>query len=641
MPSVRDVEETTARSRAERRAPDATPAHALAAWSPALPRAALGGVRRLGAAHVAALQRAVGNRAVAGLVAARAAARGVQRMPYVNNAVDGAPVSYELARGLASGWITNAEIQQLMDPGGIGSTTIRQLGASRVLDLKRRMPVAQLIGIVTQLNRPEIDRLFYCEEQFGLPAAAFTQFVARPVADLATLLAPIPGGRDHPDIVSIAHGLGLAVPALDVHQLASLPPAISAAEVVTIANGLNPLPAAQKVQLATALHADGLNGQRIAALVTSLVNAGRNGLQIQAAIDKLRGNLQAPASPLAPEARTVTSVPAIATVPTPPPVQTPLAGPVVPPAAPVHAVAAPLLPAQQPGGKVLSGPEIESHLQATVAAGRAAPTIEDSYPTGQLFTPGSRTDLQLWDDLKVNAAGAYFLPNMNPASPGETPAQRQIRQKLALRELMRRYPARASVIQSIFAHDEGATPRPFTSIAFEDTYNVNAHNTSRHVLGGANMQNLNSLAWRAITKVPHCGAVATAFNTVGEANGAVAGALAGAGFFTAAYWQTFRDNLANAVLPAQILQPSNVGVALRKTDAPRAQPYAMPLGPLDSARPLIDPGPPVAIGAPGPAAGAPSGLTHRLLINSVIVRLQPSDNQAGKGWCVYTTYPQP
>jgi hypothetical protein len=123
------------------------------------------------------------------------------------------------------------------------------------------------------------------------------------------------------------------------------------------------------------------------------------------------------------------------------------------PALAVPAPAPPYPPHLLPGQKILSGPEILAHLTHTLAAGRGAATIIHTYPTGQDFT--TRTIDQLWTDCSIHA---ITHPDVSMGA-NESAAQKQIRQKLALKELMRRNMPRAEVIQRLFSHQEGQVPR--------------------------------------------------------------------------------------------------------------------------------------------------------------------------------------
>jgi hypothetical protein len=467
---------------------------------------------------------------------------------------------------------------------------------------------------------------------------------------IAALLNPNVLTRTHPEIFRVVTALRpLGVAPAQIVQLIGVPAAVGSGHLVQAYLEMSAQGVAQPIQpfylagLLRALASDGLNGAGVIALLQHLRQAGQSPTQIQAMLTRLRGNLQVPANPADPAARPITHVPALAVPPAAAPgAPPPLGGPVVAPQNPAAAQPIAVPAASQPGTKGLSGPEIAAHLTATFGAGRAATEIATHYPTGQDI--GARTDEKLWDDLKVNAAGNYFLPHIGPGQvviPGqvETPAERLIRQKLALAELRRRPGHDPATIQAIFSHDEGATPRPFVSLRNEDSYSARAHNTSLHVLGGTNMQNLNSLAFRVLGKVPNCDDKASAFNTLAEADAAVAGAIAARLIAQPIPWQTVRRQLSLGQPPAPIQHPSNAGVVLRKTDAPAlAAQNPMPAPPF-APRPLIDPGAAIAANA-APPGGANPGYTHHLIVTHTLIVLRASDNQAGGGWCVYTTYPE-
>jgi len=597
--------------------------------------------------EILALQQLIGNRAVQRLLATPSAldptgaSPVLRRMPYKHGWLDRAKMAPVL---LVKGF-SNAEIDQLWQ--GVGATTVNDIGSDVVVALKQHAGLIVAIPIIQQLSAAKLTTLAALSTQ--CPPAAFTLFLQRSPLELEQLLDTPLCGRPPIDLLNLA--IHLCPPptnmtSTNVFRLASLPGALAYGDILWLHQQLSPTLALVNIErLLQAMVADGLTGARILNIIQPLRAVGQTGAQIEALVDRLRGNLDVPANPADPAARPITDVPALVVPPTPAPgAPIPGGAAVVAPLPGAHAPP-PVLPvASRPGTKGLSGPDIETHLTATTAAGRGAPTIGDTYPTGQDFSLAHRPDMQLWDDLVVVGAGAVLLPNVTVGQPAETVPQRLVRQKLALAELRRRHAAQAEIIQSIFSHDEGASPRPFVSILNEDSYHVNAHNSSRHVLGGANMQNIESLAWRAMSKVPQCGAVATAFNSVAEADIAVANALAAANFWLPANWYTLRNNLATGVLPPQMMSANNLGVALRKTDAPRGQPYpALPpaAGPV-AARPLIDAAAaiPVAAAVP-PVVGPPAGYTHHVTVTGIVVRLRPSNNQAGKGWCVYTTYPQP
>jgi hypothetical protein len=151
--------------------------------------------------------------------------------------------------------------------------------------------------------------------------------------------------------------------------------------------------------------------------VTATVYAG----EIKSKLEDLRGNLKTPAASTAAERTSIT---------------------------------------QAGGQKKLSGPEVVALVEATARAKRTLSEVEKIYPTGQKFTDATERDVdQLWQDCDITVA----LKDVANSKP-ETDAQKRIRQKLALGELMRRNPGTQKRIQQIFAHDEGRTPRAFVSV---------------------------------------------------------------------------------------------------------------------------------------------------------------------------------
>jgi hypothetical protein len=273
----------------------------------------------------------------------------------------------------------------------------------------------------------------------------------------------------------------------------------------------------------------------------------------------------------------------------------------------------------EPGGlKVLSGPEIAEHFDEATA-GHHDPSTH--YPTGQDFR-GS-TISALWDDCNVNYKGKITYP-------GETSSQKRRRQKLALGEIISRQAAQRAIIQAIFGYKEGSQPRPFVSVANEDAYLApNAHNVSRHTLGGAQMPNLDAVATRALTKVPGCGEVASIFSSVGSANSALSTLV---NPYMTTNWRTIRERLTRGQNPVEAEDRGSVnGYSYRKSNPPHATAHAGPLG----ARPLRSDAPldvnPVATGVVNPA------WTYRVRLIGTRAVFRPSAN--GHGWGILTAYP--
>ncbi|MFT6777238.1 MAG: hypothetical protein ACJAV1_001155 [Paraglaciecola sp.] len=515
---------------------------------------------------------------------------------------------------------------------GLGRVVKRQGTYQRCLGWAVDMINANVpVGIVTPLiinhmrNVAQAQSAHYIalvQEFYGLGYGYLDKFIKGYQTDA--------GGRTLPNWVLIARVIDNDVPNL-----------ISIARLAT----WNDAATAQLIAVIRPLHADGLNWANTLQLLNRLIAEGQNSNEIDAFLLGLRNHMQVGAAN-SPNDRSITDVPdlTVAGVAAGPAGAPGIPAAIVgaaynplhayfPPIAPVPGVIVPLAPQHQPGNTALTGQDIHAHVEATFASGRNSLTASSNYPTGQQIA--TRDVNQLWLDCRVTHGGALLLPNTTGGQPNETAAQRLVRQKMALQELIARHAGRGAIVQSIFSHDEGQSARPFHSILDEDGYNVDGHNSSRHVIGGGNMNNLESLALRVCTKIPHCGVKATAFNSVAEADGAITPVL-NAGFLAAVNWQVSRAAiLAAAHIPA-INVATAAGICLRKTDAVRGNPY-LPANMVG--RPLIDAHAPYALGV-YPAQGMPNPLTHEIgPINRITIVFRDSDFHDGGGWCVYTAYP--
>jgi hypothetical protein len=209
---------------------------------------------------------------------------------------------------------------------------------------------------------------------------------------------------------------------------------------------------------------------------------------------------------------------------------------------------------------------------------------------------------------------------------------------------MRRYPGTKRRIQQIFAHDEGRTPRAFVSVEAEEGYaQPDGHVVSYHVLNGSDEiarrytddwgTDTHTLAYRAAFKVPPCGAVASAWSSVGEANTAVKAALDTL-FRDPNHWPEYRKKLTENTIFPELSLPSTAGVCLKKTDGNPTVAYTTEQWTTIQSygsRPWIG-------AADGPVGGR--GITHEVLVQNVtvIVRGCESDDDA-HGWAVFTAYP--
>lgn len=472
--------------------------------------------------------------------------------------------------------------------------------------------------------------------------------LGRTVADMAVLADP----AYNLDAASVA--ILLSAPPT------GLPAAFNRANIVTLLAHVGGLNAHQMVQLVNCLHpslnvadtlgllnplqADGLDGLQIYLLVQHLNASGQTGGQIEALIRSLRGHLRvvAPPNPLA---RFVTDIPALA-VPAPPP---------------------PYPPHLLPGQKVLSAPEILAHLTHTLAAGRAATTIAHTYATGQDFT--TRTIDQLWDDCDVMTNGTT-LTDIN-TGVAEPPTQKKIRQKLALKELMRRHSARVELIQQIFSHQEGQVPRAVLSPRVEDALGaaLGAHTVARHVLATPGpIQTEQDLAMRVCRHIPSsCPNQGGVFANLTAAQNAMQAAITQ--MFNDGNWPAWRRKLAiGATINQDVAIAGVMGTVLAKPPAPPAvfpgvkylavdmPPYIQP-GHGVGVRPVFPSDPNfvrnMARYETSPGSGlyqAPWGgmlptalepanpLTNRVPITGVHLRIISANNAPG-GWFIHSAWP--
>jgi hypothetical protein len=271
------------------------------------------------------------------------------------------------------------------------------------------------------------------------------------------------------------------------------------------------------------------------------------------------------------------------------------------------------------GKKALLGSEIVEHVRHTGAMGRGLAGVEGRYPTGQ--DPTQLTDVNLWRDCRI---GGITYPDVNQPAHRETAAQKLIRQKMALRTLMEKYPDRAEIVQRIFAHDEGRTPRAFVSVANEDTYAAKAHTVDRHVLNGTGkIGNTTDLARRACLKKPKCNETASAFHSLGDADTAIAGAITAT---IAANWAHYRDLIVRVgVIPViRRACAANLGICLTKRDNPQDVAYSAAV--MSGGRPLLD-------------DGSGTSLTYEDPVQRVEVSVVVSSAAAAHGWSVFTSFP--
>jgi len=358
------------------------------------------------------------------------------------------------------------------------------------------------------------------------------------------------------------------------------------------------------LDLVAPLHADGATGEQIYNIVDKFWKAKMYAGEIKSKLEDLRGNLKTSAASTVAERTSIT----------------------------------------QPGGqKKLSGPEIAALVEATAMAKRTLSEVEKIYPTGQKFTDATQRDVdQLWKDCDTTVTLKDAASSKN-----ETGEQKRIRQKLALGELMRRYPGTKRRIQQIFAHDEGRTPREFVSVEAEEGYaQPDGHVVRYHVLNGSGEiarrytddwgTDTHTLAYRAAFKDPPCGAVASAWSSVDEANAVVKAAL-DALFRHPDHWPEYRKKLTvNTPFP-ELRLPSTVGVCLKKTDGNPTVAYTT--GTTGQWTTIQSYGSRPWIGAAdGPVGGR--GITHEVPVQNVTVIVRGYESVSNAhGWAVFTAYP--
>ena len=472
--------------------------------------------------------------------------------------------------------------------------------------------------------------------------------LGRTVADIALLADPA-YNLDAASVTTLLSAAPTGLPAAfnraDMVTLFAHVGNLNAHQMIQLVNCLHPsLNVADTLGLLNPLQADGLNGLQIHSLVQRLNAASQTGRQISALIRSLRGHLRVVAPPY-PLARFVTDIPALA----------------------VPAPAGPYPPHLLPGQKILSAPEILAHLTHTLAAGRAAATIAHTYPTGQNFR--TRTIDQLWNDCDVMTNGRT-LTDINTGVP-EAPAQKLIRQKLALKELMRRHSARVKLIQRIFSHQEGQVPRAVLSPRVEDALGaaLGAHTVARHVLTTSGpIQTEQDLAMRVCRHIPSsCPNQGGVFaNLRGAQNGMQAAITQ---MFNDGNWPAWRRKLAiGASINQDVAVAGVMGTVLAKPPAPPAVSPGVKYPAVDMP-PYLQPGHGVGVRSvfPGdpnfvrnmaryetsPGSGlyqAPWGgmlptalelanpLTNRVPITGVHLRIIGANNAPG-GWFIHSAWP--
>jgi hypothetical protein len=261
----------------------------------------------------------------------------------------------------------------------------------------------------------------------------------------------------------------------------------------------------------------------------------------------------------------------------------------------------------------------------TTRVPRRTPVAKGFYPTGE--DPKTRTLTQVWNDCSRDLD-----------LPGEVGTDKEKRRRMAERELVRRL-GKAPLVRAILDHDDGRTPRPFSSVAAEDAAVIAAHITDKHVFGMGLVPDKEALAIRVAQGIPpphsrKCGS----FDSLADADDSVQAGLQ-ARMGTPAGWEVVRDQLMTigAVPPPGIVEGlTGAGTALEKTDAGNG-PYpvtAMPTWYSGGAgsRALY----------PGDTrTTSPTGtpLTSDVRCTQVKIRILADPNAPG-GWYVNSAWPQ-
>jgi hypothetical protein len=320
-------------------------------------------------------------------------------------------------------------------------------------------------------------------------------------------------------------------------------PALTAVQVTGMVGWLDGLTGDEVLELLKALN-DGLTPAQIRELLTTLHAApvSYNGPQIRDLIKNLRGNLA-------------------------------VAG-----AAPkqLRSILTPLTQNQNStrnpdsaGERLLTSSQLHAHLTTRIGAiqgGHAVPNLGNLHPTGQDYT--TRTRDELWLDCGPGAIHQDVRTNQP-----ETAQQIEMRRKLALNYLKTRAGYSAKLVQAVFDHDSGQTPRPFHSAVIEDGYGLGGHTVSSHVLDpSGTFKNRTDVAKRVCTKQPPCPERAGAFDSLVEANtaiGKVTTEMQGAWTGNNGY----RHKICSGILgPIDI--PNTTGVLIEKRDEPKLNPYS-------------------------------------------------------------------
>jgi hypothetical protein len=252
--------------------------------------------------------------------------------------------------------------------------------------------------------------------------------------------------------------------------------------------------------------------------------------------------------------------------------------------------------------------------------------------------------------------------------PGETAAAVPARVQAAKTALAAKPGYRLNMIDAILLHDNGRSPRPFTSVVAEDALGLGGHITTRHVRPAARTVD-QEREWQAMRVVTHepmyggaCPGQAGSFFDVAAANAAIAAALKilwsqNGGWGAPNGW---RNKLARGEDPANVpgfwgfqgpitIPVPPAGVIMRRNPRPPNSKFQVAQQPAHFADPAavgdrpLYPGDPTAFPpmkggvAIVPQPGNP--LTQDVAPTAVTIRVNATPNAAAMGWYVNSAWP--
>jgi hypothetical protein len=311
-------------------------------------------------------------------------------------------------------------------------------------------------------NRPdkqlEVNALIHIpartDEYLATLTAGIAQLGAKRSARDMITLADVALNLTAADVIQLLQAPPTGMPATfdtaDIITLRTTAPGLTTQQYIDIGAALKPLKIGAAVKLLTLLQNDGCTNLAIHGMLKRLCEAGQTGSQIASSIEALRG--------------------------------TDLAG-----AAGINIVG---------GTLALDGPMMADQVSRLSPIRK--PDTLGHYPTGH--KPADRSPEQLWEDVRL------AVPLKYPGTTrDDTPAERIIRQRLALQRLTTLPGANREIVQQLFHEHDGAYPRLVGTAAEEDVLGTGAaaHTNDRHVLGGSDetINNETALARRVLRHI--------------------------------------------------------------------------------------------------------------------------------------------